>query len=994
MKDETKNIIKPFWSWNDKLNKEELENQITKMKENGIEGFFMHARGGLRTEYMGDEWFDMIEACLDKADELNMQAWAYDENGWPSGFGNGVVPALGLGHQQKSLKLLIWNADIEGKTNGFSRENIIALYRRTESGFIITDDLNEGVYVLYFEVNPYYIDVFNKETIAYFLKMVHDQYYERFKERFGTSLKGFFTDEPQFRSSPWSFVFPKEFKKTYGYELNPVLPLLFFEEEGYEAVRNDFENMVGKLLQESFVKQMYDWCTEHNCKLTGHMMNEHSLLAQMNSTNGVMPCYEYFHEPGMDHLKREISVPLQPKQVGSVAIQLGRKTLTETFALCGWDVSLNELKWIAQWQYVNGVTSLCPHLEGYSLRGLRKRDYPPSLFTQLPWFESVYGEFADYFTTLGALLDSEKDIAPVLVVHPIHSAFILHNHSNFEKLSNYSKWFECFSEELNSERVLHHYGDETIMEHHGSVSASEDGVFLVIGKCKYSSVLLPNIINLTTNTVKMLLEFAENGGPIYAVERLPEFENGRKTNLIDKLREVVRMCANLNEFKCFCEEAAPIKFETNNAAIHLTLKELSSDKKLLYLVNNTNEKQTITLSIQGSYEIYGLDILKETEEKLDTDYENNTTKLAISFSEYGSAVLTLLEKEEILVNKYSVAMRDTEEELVTLDSKFQIADCDYNAITLDKCTYRIDGGEWQPELAVINLQDELFKMWKPCNLDMQFTFEIADNFDFNSVNLCIEDPKNFEIVINDVPYTFNDIGYFVDHSIRQSNIGKLLKVGMNTIRLSCYYTQSEEVYFAKLTPGIHESVKNKLTYDMEIESIYLVGDFGVEMKESYVLGERRCLYGGKTFRLVKPVMEVDITDITHQGYWFFSGKMMLTQNVNIHMKEGKKYIISIEKLNAPAAQVYVNDVYAGNMMFAPFEVEITKLLRNGENKIAIIMYSGNRNLLGPHHKPEGESYSVCPGSFTNQWGWADNKNIPPWTDNYNFVLFGCEFKIK
>ena len=41
--------IKPFWSWNDRLEKKELVRQIELMKESGIEGFFMHARGGLKT---------------------------------------------------------------------------------------------------------------------------------------------------------------------------------------------------------------------------------------------------------------------------------------------------------------------------------------------------------------------------------------------------------------------------------------------------------------------------------------------------------------------------------------------------------------------------------------------------------------------------------------------------------------------------------------------------------------------------------------------------------------------------------------------------------------------------------------------------------------------------------------------------------------------------------------------------------------------------------
>ena len=47
----------PFWSWNEKLDAEETREQVRKMNEAGIGGFFMHARGGLQTEYMGKDWY-------------------------------------------------------------------------------------------------------------------------------------------------------------------------------------------------------------------------------------------------------------------------------------------------------------------------------------------------------------------------------------------------------------------------------------------------------------------------------------------------------------------------------------------------------------------------------------------------------------------------------------------------------------------------------------------------------------------------------------------------------------------------------------------------------------------------------------------------------------------------------------------------------------------------------------------------------------------------
>lgn len=81
----------PFWSWNDKLEKEKLLQQAQWMKDSGNGGFFMHARSGLLTEYLSEEWMQCIEACAEEAQKLDMKAWLYDENGWPSGFAGGKL---------------------------------------------------------------------------------------------------------------------------------------------------------------------------------------------------------------------------------------------------------------------------------------------------------------------------------------------------------------------------------------------------------------------------------------------------------------------------------------------------------------------------------------------------------------------------------------------------------------------------------------------------------------------------------------------------------------------------------------------------------------------------------------------------------------------------------------------------------------------------------------------------------------------------------------
>jgi hypothetical protein len=159
----------PFWSWNEKLETEETSRQVKLMNDAGIGGFFMHARGGLQTEYMSEEWFENVEACINKCEENNMHPWAYDENGWPSGFGGGIVNGMGVEYQQKYLRF-----EAGEKTN----KNTITV--------------KEGIH-FYYDVNPFYVDVLDEKVTKCFIDKIYQPYFDRFKGR----LDGFFTDEPQ-----------------------------------------------------------------------------------------------------------------------------------------------------------------------------------------------------------------------------------------------------------------------------------------------------------------------------------------------------------------------------------------------------------------------------------------------------------------------------------------------------------------------------------------------------------------------------------------------------------------------------------------------------------------------------------------------------------------------------------------------------------------------------------------------------------------------------
>ncbi|MCK5103978.1 MAG: hypothetical protein KAR17_14235, partial [Cyclobacteriaceae bacterium] len=83
----------PLWVWNDEITEEKIDFQLKEFNEQGIHMAFIHPRPGLITEYLSREWFELVKHTVDKARELDMKIWLYDENSYPSGFAGGHVPA-------------------------------------------------------------------------------------------------------------------------------------------------------------------------------------------------------------------------------------------------------------------------------------------------------------------------------------------------------------------------------------------------------------------------------------------------------------------------------------------------------------------------------------------------------------------------------------------------------------------------------------------------------------------------------------------------------------------------------------------------------------------------------------------------------------------------------------------------------------------------------------------------------------------------------------
>ncbi|MBS1371141.1 MAG: hypothetical protein HPZ91_14410 [Lentisphaeria bacterium] len=998
----------PFWSWNDKLDLEELRRQVREMKAAGLGGFFMHARGGLQTAYLSDEWMECVKACLDEAGKCGIAGWLYDENGWPSGFGGGLVNGLGVKYQQKYLRFEYLDAaDLEAS----ERENTIAWYDAATLELLgekLPDGTAGRLLRCYYEVNPYYVDNLDPKVVREFLKVTHKHYYDNLPKELLRHMKGIFTDEPQLsrKGLLWSFVLEEEYWKAYHCELLKELPMLFLGTPQSDAVRIRFWSLVARLFSENFMKQLHDWCEAKGWQLTGHHVLEETCQAQISSNGSIMPQYRYYHIPGMDHLCRTEPSPVAMVQLVSAAMQFGQKQiLSESFALSGWNINFFGLRWMFQQQFAHGVNLVCPHLSSYTLRGLRKRDYPASLFVHQPWW-SDYRSVNDYFARAGMLLAEGRGMAEVLVLHPLSSAWCHYagNESN-PALNYYTETLKRLTVALDAHQIAHHYADEQIVAAGGSFEKGK----IRIGLQSYGYVVIPQITNLSKPMLALLREFAAAGGRILTVRNRLEPEkltvDGEAASA--EIRNWFRALPAFDSEQAAADAAAAELAEcrtvvtengvpaTRIVSTFRDFDELDGRGGRFFFMANVAYNQPchvhISLPRNGGRQVEVIDPATGTFSIL-SGVHRSGEHLSFDYAFAAGAAAMFFVAGHPAKHAGKVTAEDPFRAPAKrqLPNLFALAGAVENILTLDRCRYRVDGGGWiTDDVSVI--QGRLLALERDCDLEIEYSFDIDGDFDLATpLTMAVETPEAFSFALNGVPFEGTDSGYLFDRAFRRIALPAGLRTGRNVIYMKMRYHQDEEVY-ARLQRALKfETEYNMLTYDTEVESIYLCGDFSCRhtgRTEPLLRGAER-LHGSFSLGAGAAGKTVEGADLVPEGFPFFAGKVTLRQEFELTASEAEKIsMLRFVPVGANSYRIRLNNEEAGVWSYGFAAFPVGHLVHAGKNTLEIELTTSLRNMLGPHHLEEGESYAVNTLSFNreaNSVGWK----APAYNPGYCMVKLG------
>ncbi len=969
----------PFWSWNGKLDKKELERQVEILEKMGFGGAFMHSRCGLSTEYMSKEWLFHVENTANYFTSKNMQGWLYDEDRWPSGSCGGLATKK-MENRQKALSMYFENdgtmyedkqilctfaVKLTGEAdNGKIRlGKSLANYKKISENDSIPDDYEKAIFVAEF-IQPSdfyngntYLDTLNKEAVKDFILLTHEKYKAAYGNKFGKEIKGIFTDEPHrggvfngFNITnknaqamlPWSYDTFALYAEKYGERIEEKLPELFFRKEG-----EDFNCTVWRYLEilqqqflDAFAIPYYEWCKKNHLLVTGHVWDENTLLGQINWQGSVMRYYKYMDIPGIDNLRDDNYFFAAPLQAVSVAKQMGKKEiLSEMYACTGWKTTFDYYKRSGDWQAILGINVRCPHLSWYTMGGEAKRDCPASISFQAGWYKE-YKYVEDYFARLKMTFGEAEYLTDTLLLSPIESAWGLVRAGGYSSAERFRKlesdWRNIVDTMLFG-GVDFDIADEDILLRKAYIAVGNGEPTLAIGKMRYKTVVLPPLVNIRLSSLRVLRAFAAHGGNIVIADNLPAYIDGKRKTF-DIKAKIVSLTEVPNVVKTLSQEKYSIDFQGKMLS---KIKQSGQEYMLFAVAFDCEGVQEAKITIDGTHTLSKINLRTGEREALHFIYKDNKTIIQKNF----------VKGEELLLSidgiKPAEEKRWQEDRQIVNISQTQF---DYllnepNILPLDFAEYTIDGeGQGNDEFLKIdkairgkfglkersanNLQPWFEEKYdggnyhkKLCRVQLKYTFN-ADMV-----------PANAYLMLENLPnakWCFN---------------GKILKESTKKPFI-------EDICFSRYDLDKDDFIigenEIEVTFDFtpacNLETVYLVGDFAVQNRT-----------------LCKKPEKITFGDICGQGFPHYTGAI----TYQIPLANG---IYDVEELQFNAACIKLGDKIAAFAPFALRNIEVTK----GILPLTAVLL--RRNLFGPLHE--------IPKNHGNYWSGSYRTDGEKFTDEY------------
>ena len=412
-----------------------LFDEMEAMRKAGVTEFCVESRP--YEDFCGDQWWIDFQFMLDYARDHGMRVWLLDDKRFPSGYANGYIeshpelrrkvlrldyrdltgPMVGsrllppaLREGETFVAISAWKRSADFRT---VKGKPINLTRKLADDGLVDWSVPEGTWRVYYVIltrhlscKPAYVDMLSAESCKAMLHGVYEPHYEHFKDYFGNTFRGFFSDEPSFANGtsnyhhtvgtedlqmPWREDLPARIAASLEKKEEDILcylPALWHNLPSYApAVRAEYMNQITLLYDENFCKMLGDWCRERKVLYIGHIIEDNNTHQRLGYGAG-----HYFRAlrgqdmSGIDIVLHQIipfntSYPhtgpvcgkvLDPEFFNYMLGKLGaslahtephmeNRAMAEVFGAFGWAEGVGYMKYLADHFLACGINHYVPH---------------------------------------------------------------------------------------------------------------------------------------------------------------------------------------------------------------------------------------------------------------------------------------------------------------------------------------------------------------------------------------------------------------------------------------------------------------------------------------------------------------------------------------------------------------------------------------------------------------------------------------------------------
>ncbi len=459
-------------------------------------------------DFCGEKWWQDMDVILDEARKRGMKVWILDDSHFPTGYANGALKTAApelhrqsvcAGKAEFSGEAGEVDIDVPGmfpppfQPSGieayiigsllkdaphFEDDQVLAVTAVNHDtgetvilpvpapGEKLSWQKPEGSWEVWvvglsrnFGPHREYMNMMDPASCRLLLDAVYEPHWAHYREDFGKTIAGFFSDEPELGNGhlyfmenvlgtdqdlPFAATLPALLKEGLGENWANELYLLWDGrgEAGHTArVRYAYMDAVTRQVREAFSHQVGDWCHAHGVEYIGHVIEDNNAHARTGSSLGhyfrgldgqdmagiddiggqVYPQGE--EEPKYNDLRQPRDGEFYHYMLGTLAASAAAiepkkkgRAMCEIFGNYGWSEGLRLEKYLADHFLVRGINHFVPH--AFTPAPFPDPDCPPHFYAHgnNPQYRH-FGKLMDYMNRVSTLTSGGHRVSSVAVLY-------------------------------------------------------------------------------------------------------------------------------------------------------------------------------------------------------------------------------------------------------------------------------------------------------------------------------------------------------------------------------------------------------------------------------------------------------------------------------------------------------------------------------------------------------------------------------------------------